>query len=131
MEVIDLYFMTFYAPKWVGNIIQVLYKVHNKMSFRPEFFYFLVLGKFLGKPSVGGGNKNKNKIQKFPVGIKIKIKVTKLSIFFIFFRDLLFNTNIVFNYGSKQHMRRVIFWIIFSKYVLGVLIRIISMRQIY
>ena len=33
---------------------------------RPEFFYFLVLGKFLGKPSVGGGNKNKNKIQKFP-----------------------------------------------------------------
>ena len=31
---------------------------------RPEFFYFLVLGKFLGKPSVGGGNKNK--IQKFP-----------------------------------------------------------------
>ena len=35
-------------------------------SLRPEFFYFLVLGKFLGKPSVGGGNKNKNKIQKFP-----------------------------------------------------------------
>ena len=33
---------------------------------RPEFFYFLVLGKFLGKPSVGGGNKNKNKVQKFP-----------------------------------------------------------------
>ena len=33
---------------------------------RPEFFYFLVLGKFLGKPRVGGGNKNKNKIQKFP-----------------------------------------------------------------
>ena len=31
-----------------------------------NFFYFLVLGKFLGKPSVGGGNKNKNKIQKFP-----------------------------------------------------------------
>ena len=36
------------------------------MQIRPEFFYFLVLGKFLGKPSVGGGNKNKNKIQKFP-----------------------------------------------------------------
>ena len=35
-------------------------------NLRPEFFYFLVLGKFLGKPSVGGGNKNKNKIQKFP-----------------------------------------------------------------
>ena len=35
-------------------------------ALRPEFFYFLVLGKFLGKPSVGGGNKNKNKIQKFP-----------------------------------------------------------------
>ena len=39
----------------------------DKLSIiRPEFFYFLVLGKFLGKPSVGGGNKNKNKIQKFP-----------------------------------------------------------------
>ena len=36
------------------------------LQIRPEFFYFLVLGKFLGKPSVGGGNKNKNKIQKFP-----------------------------------------------------------------
>ena len=35
-------------------------------ALRPEFFYFLVLGKFLGKPRVGGGNKNKNKIQKFP-----------------------------------------------------------------
>ena len=55
-------------------------------SLGQNFFYFLVLGKFLGKPSVGGGNKNKNKIQKIPrVGIKIKIKVTKLSIFFIFF----------------------------------------------
>ena len=38
----------------------------NYPSVRPEFFYFLVLGKFLGKPSVGGGNKNKNKIQKNP-----------------------------------------------------------------
>ena len=38
----------------------------GKLTFRPEFFYFLVLGKFLGKPSVGGGNKNKNKVQKFP-----------------------------------------------------------------
>ena len=37
-----------------------------QLLLRPEFFYFLVLGKFLGKPSVGGGNKNKNKIQKFP-----------------------------------------------------------------
>ena len=41
-------------------------KENNKVLVRPEFFYFLVLGKFLGKPSVGGGNKNKNKIQKFP-----------------------------------------------------------------
>ena len=39
---------------------------HNLVIIRPEFFYFLVLGKFLGKPSVGGGNKNKNKVQKFP-----------------------------------------------------------------
>ena len=38
----------------------------EKIEVRPEFFYFLVLGKFLGKPSVGGGNKNKNEIQKFP-----------------------------------------------------------------
>ena len=40
--------------------------IENKVKIRPEFFYFLVLGKFLGKPRVGGGNKNKNKIQKFP-----------------------------------------------------------------
>ena len=41
-------------------------RVKNIHAVGPEFFYFLVLGKFLGKPSVGGGNKNKNKIQKFP-----------------------------------------------------------------
>ena len=39
---------------------------YQELTVRPEFFYFLVLGKFLGKPSVGGGNKNKNKIQKNP-----------------------------------------------------------------
>ena len=52
------------------TIVIVLIKdslfIDNRIIIRPEFFYFLVLGKFLGKPSVGGGNKNKNKIQKFP-----------------------------------------------------------------
>ena len=50
-------------------ILELLHHVVQSMHdlpVRPEFFYFLVLGKFLGKPSVGGGNKNKNKIQKFP-----------------------------------------------------------------
>ena len=44
----------------------IILGVPRPKHIRPEFFYFLVLGKFLVKPSVGGGNKNKNKIQKFP-----------------------------------------------------------------
>ena len=79
----------------------------------PEFLYFLVLRKFLGKPSVGGGNKNKNKIQKKKKQSRNKNKSNKTVNFFLFF-------------FSGEY-----FGIIFSKYVLGVLIRIISMRQIY
>ena len=57
------------ALKYYTPALQCSSKKDRKFdvfNVRPEFFYFLVLGKFLGKPSVGGGNKNKNKIQKFP-----------------------------------------------------------------
>ena len=50
----------------VYHCFRALDKGEYLVIIRPEFFYFLVLGKFLGKPSVGGGNKNKNKIQKKP-----------------------------------------------------------------
>ena len=54
------------SNKNIVTTITSLFSKGVKNMLRPEFFYFLVLGKFLGKPSVGGGNKNKNKIQKFP-----------------------------------------------------------------
>ena len=51
-------------PLYFSVIAVAVLDIFSKI--RPEFFYFRVLGKFLGIPSVGGGNKNKNKIQKFP-----------------------------------------------------------------
>ena len=64
--------LTFNLPEQMFQMALLLLEDNNcaklfcNPCIRPEFFYFLVLGKFLGKPSVGGGNKNKNKIQKFP-----------------------------------------------------------------
>ena len=40
---------------------------------RPEYFYYLVFGKFQVKYMVGGGNKNKNKSEEKAESIKNKI----------------------------------------------------------
>ena len=51
--------------------------------------YYLVLGRFLTKAWVGGGNKNKNKMTKIPSRNKKKIKASKMDFFFIFQNPLI------------------------------------------
>ena len=42
---------------WIGSYVDI--HISTGLSFRPELFYYLVLGRFLTKPRLGGGNKNK------------------------------------------------------------------------